>query len=508
MPPPRAARILLVLAGCLAGACTAADDPGAATTTTATEPGDVRSSTSTTIPGEEPTTTTSTTTTTVSLPEPLPVAWEPCGGGFDCASVTVPVDYLEVGGPTLEVALTRRPAGDPDRRIGSLLVNPGGPGASGVRRVQRGFRVSDEVAARFDIVGFDPRGIGASTPITCGDAVPAFRATDLAPDTPGEEQALAAAARALADECSRTEGARLRHLGTVDVARDVEVIRRALGEDQISFVGLSYGTLIAQLWADAHPSSVRALVLDGVVDPASGGTTGASSQAEAVERVTLAIDAACAADPACPVAADGGVLVAYDALAEQVEAGAGAADGVGPTQLAYALIYATYGDEQWPRLWSALADGLDGDLRGVRAMADSFTGLVAYPPFAIVSCLDDPHPAGYHAWTTSSPADVDDTRLGRTIANELLPCAFWPASSARPGPVRAAGAPPILVVGSTGDAATPYEQAVRVAATLESGHLLTVELDGHVALGDSACAADLVTRYLVDLALPGPDQRC
>ncbi|MGK2947150.1 MAG: alpha/beta hydrolase, partial [Acidimicrobiales bacterium] len=386
---------------------------------------------------------------------------------------------------------------------------PGGPGASGVRRVQRGFRVSDEVAARFDIVGFDPRGIGGSTPITCGSAVVAFRASDLDPDSPEEEAAMVAAAEAVADECTTTEGDRLAHLGTLDVSRDVEVIRRALGEERVSFVGLSYGTFIAQLWADAHPGSVRALVLDGVVDPGSGGLGGSTAQADAVEAVTVAIDDACAADPGCPLTGAGGVLAAYDALAERVEAGDGAGAGVGPTQLAHALIYATYGEDLWPRLWSALADAVGGDFAGVASMAASFTGLVDYASFAIVSCLDDPHPVGYRAWKASADRLVDDgSRLGRTIANELLPCAFWPNGAARPTEVRAEGAPPILVVGSTGDAATPYEQAVRVADTLASGHLLTVEIEGHVALGDSDCAAEVVTRYLIDLALPSPEQRC
>lgn len=450
-----------------------------------------------------------TTTTTIVLPEPAPLEWAPCGGGFDCATLTVPVDYLDLDGPTLDLALTRRPASDPGQRIGSLIVNPGGPGASGVRRVQRGFRVSDEVAARFDIVGFDPRGIGESTPITCGSAVAAFRATDLDPDSPEEEAAMVAAAEAVADECTATEGDRLPHLGTVNVARDVEVIRRALGEDRVTFVGLSYGTLIAQLWADAHPGSVRAMVLDGVVDPASRGLGGSSAQADAVDAVTTAIDEACADDPECALTDAGGVLAAYDTLAERVEAGEGAGAGVGPTQLAYALIYATYGEDLWPRLWSALDEALDGDFSAVAALAASFTGLVDYASFAIVSCLDDAHPVGYRAWKASADRIVDDrSRLGRTIANELLPCAFWPDGAPRRGEVRAEGAPPILVVGSTGDAATPYEQAVRVARTLASGHLLTAELDGHVALGDSDCVADAVTRYLIDLSLPPPDLRC
>jgi pimeloyl-ACP methyl ester carboxylesterase len=494
--PRRALRIALVGVACLSAACTSAADPQAGPSTS-----------STTAPAPS-TTAAPATTTTVALPSPVPIEWAPCGGGFDCATVTVPVDYLDPTGPTLDLALTRRPAGDPEQRIGSVLVNPGGPGASGVRRVQRGFRVSDEVAARFDIVGFDPRGIGASTPVTCGATVAGFRATDLDPDGAAEEEALVAAAQAVAEECEATEGARLAHLGTLAVARDVEVIRGALGEDRISFVGLSYGTLIGQLWAELYPGSVRALVLDGVVDPATGGAGGGVEQAEAVERTTRAIDAACATDPSCPLTATGGVLAAYDQLAARIEAGEGA-PVVGPTQLAYALIYATYGEEQWPRLYEALADGLAGDLAGVRAMADAFTGLVAYTPFALVSCLDDPHPVGYAAWKAAADEQVDaGARLGRVIANELLPCAFWPAGPDRPREIDAEGTPPILVIGSTGDAATPYAQAVRVADRLAAGALLTVDIEGHVALGDSACADEVATRYLVDLALPAPDRRC
>jgi pimeloyl-ACP methyl ester carboxylesterase len=450
-----------------------------------------------------------TTTTTVALPPPAPIAWRPCGGGFDCGRVTVPVDYAQPGGPTLEVAVIRRPADDPERRIGSLLVNPGGPGASGVRRVRRGFTISPEVAARFDIIGFDPRGIGDSTPLTCGSAVAAFRAHDLAPDTRAETDDLAGAARAVADECARTEGPRLGHLGTTEVAHDVEVIRRSLGDAQVSFVGLSYGTMIGLLWAEAYPTSVRALVLDGVVDPAAAGDTTAAVQAAAIDDAMDTIDRACAADPACPVAAAGGVLAAYDELARRLEAGAVTGHGVGPTQLAYAAFSATYGPDRWPLLWEALAQGLAGDLAGVADLAAWFTGLVDYAPFALVTCLDAPHPTGAAAWQAAADATARvSPRFGRTAANELLPCAFWPAATFEPHAVEAPGAPPTLVIGSTGDAATPYDQAVEVARRLGRGALLTVDLEGHIALGDSPCATEAATRYLVDLVTPAPGARC
>jgi pimeloyl-ACP methyl ester carboxylesterase len=459
-----------------------------------------------------PTTSTSeapTTTTTVVLPPPAPLAWTRCHGRFDCARLTVPVDYADPGGPTLELAVIRRPAGDPAQRIGTLIMNPGGPGSSGVRRVQRGFQVSPEVARRFDIVGFDPRGIGTSTPISCGSAVPAFQATDLSPDTPQEQDAMEAAAKAVADQCAATEGVRLAHLGTVDVVRDLEVLRRDLGEPQASFVGLSYGTMLGLLWAEAYPSSVRAMVLDGVVDPSVDGRAISREQLTAVDDTLTAIDQACAADAGCPVTAAGGVVKAYDELSRRVEAGAVSGAGVGPTQVAYAFFYATYGSEHWPAFWQALADGLAGDLDGVASMARSFEDLTAYAPFALVTCLDAPHPIGAAAWRSDARRAARlSPRFGAVLSNELLPCAFWPQSRYVPHEVVAPDAPPLLVLGSTGDVATPYPQAVRVARALAKGVLLTIDIEGHVALGASDCATAAATRYLVDLTVPPAGTRC
>ena len=488
----------------LAVALTACTQPAeSATTTTTARP--LTTTTSTTVAATVP----PTTTTTVALPEPVPLDWHGCGGGLDCATLAVPVSYQDPGGPTLDLALVRNPADVPSQRIGALVMNPGGPGASGVRRVARGFQVSPEVGDRFDIVGFDPRGVGQSTPITCGDAVPAFRAADLAPDSPAEQAALATTAKAVADECRATEGDRLGHLGSVDVAHDIEVIRRALGEDQLTFVGLSYGTFIGQLWAEAYPSSVRALVLDGVIDPAAGVPAPSTDQADGVDAAVESMARACAADPGCPLTATGGMLASYDELARRIEGGAVTGAGVGPTQLAYAAFYATYDADTWPVLWRAVAAGLDGDLGGIGDLAQSFIGLVPYTPYALITCLDGKHPVGFDAWQESTASLVERSpRFGAVLANELLPCAWWPEGTYAPHVVAAAGTPPILVIGSTGDAATPYESAVSVADNLASGELLTVEIDGHVALGDSACATERATRYLVDLAVPPPGTRC
>jgi pimeloyl-ACP methyl ester carboxylesterase len=312
-----------------------------------------------------------------------------------------------------------------------------------------------------------------------------------------------AAAKAVADECAATEGPRLAHLGTVDVVRDLEELRMAMGEPQLTYVGLSYGTLLGLLWAEAYPGSVRAMVLDGVVEPDETGNGTSPEQLRGIEDAFDAIAAACAADPACPTTADGGVTSAYDQLAA-ARTGTG-----GMTRLRYAVFMATYGSERWPSLWRALHDALHGDDSGIEDLADTYEGLVAYAPFALVTCLDTPHAASAKSWAKDA-ADAAEVapRFGAALSNELLPCAFLPESSYEPHEVSAPGTPPILVVGSTGDVATPYDQAVDVARRLRHGALLTVDLQGHIAIGASDCADQAITRYLVDGTTPAAGTRC
>jgi pimeloyl-ACP methyl ester carboxylesterase len=465
--------------------------------------------------GHGPTKATSAPSTTAAAPPttapPLatvdPVEWAPCGDGLDCAAVAVPVDHADHDGPRVDLALVRRAAGDPGARIGVLLVNPGGPGASGTARVRRGFVVSDEVAARFDVVGFDPRGVGESAPFGCAEELERFRAANLDPATSAQHRELDEAARALAEACGASAGGLLPHLGTADVVRDVELIRRALGEDQVSYVGLSYGTQVGLLWADTWPGSVRALVLDAVVDPALAGRIGSADQVEAVDARIHEIDAACEADPACPLHDAGGVLAAHDLLAASLSVEA--VGGVGRTQLAYATIMATYDPDLWPRLWEALAAALDGEMGGLAELAGRFTSLVEYAPYAAVTCLDAEHPVGYRAWQREGDAlAATSARVGRVIANELLPCAHWPPATLSPRDVRIAGGPPVLLIAADGDAATPLPQAARVADALDRATLLTVRSDRHVSISWNRCAQDAATRYLVDLVLPAPTESC
>ena len=435
--------------------------------------------------------------------------WEPCGTGIQCATITVPVDHDDPEGRRIQLAVARRPATDPERRIGVLLVNPGGPGASGIEylreRPPRG-----ELAERFDVVAWDPRGVGASTRLACDRDSDAFRALDPSPDDAGEQQALDDAAAALAASCAAADPELVANLDATVVARDLDWLRRALGEEQVSFVGYSYGTLLGLEYARAHPGRVRALVLDGVVDPAQTLAELLEAQAVAIEAVLRAGLSGCeGCGPDDPVAA-------YDAVAARVEreplpSAEGAA--VGPARLALAGIAATYRRDGVATLAEALADAEAGDGTALARLADSYTSSVdAFMPYVATLCADGPYVTG------ATEAAAFAARLARispwfgaAIANEVLPCAFWSVPPGRvPSPVGAGlvTTAPVLVLGTTGDVATPYGAAERVAASLPGAVLVTHVGDGHTASGAGDCVDDVVRRYLIELDLPEPGTTC
>ena len=401
------------------------------------------------------------------------------------------------------------------QRIGSLLVNPGGPGGSGLDFVAGGIDLPATLLDRFDIVGFDPRGVGASTGLPCGDStVPAFRRVDSTPDTPEEQAALDAAAKAVADDCKTNAGDLLPHLGTDDVVRDMDTIRQALGEEQINYLGISYGTLLGLRYAALFPQRARAIALDGVVDPTQdfrGFCPGRRSPSTSGSTRHLRCLPGQEGDRGCP---PGGAAAAYDkVVAARRDRSRSPGDGrcLGPSELATAAIYATY-DSTTPALfYKALIDALCGRRHtGMMQLSEAYEGSVKYTLYAAVECIDSPHPVGPDAYQAfAHELEALSPRFGGAIANELLPCAFWPAPVHNiVGPVTAPGAPPILVVGTTGDSATPYQQAVDVASTLQNGRLLTFDGDRHTAFGRSRCVENAETAYFVDLRLPANGTTC
>jgi pimeloyl-ACP methyl ester carboxylesterase len=426
-----------------------------------------------------------------------PLAWEPCSRGLQCATLAVPVDHDRPDGPTLDLRLARRPAVDGADRIGSVVVNPGGPGASGIEFVGAG-GPGTGVLDRFDVVTWDPRGVGESHGLRCDGAAPPYRGLDWGPDDTGETAALDAGAEAVADACRAAAGDALDHLGTDDTARDLDAIRAALGEERLTYLGLSYGTAIGLRYAARFPDRVRAMILDGVVDPREDLGTWLAGQTAALEKQF-------AAGPAA-------VQARYDRVAAAVERAPlpSAGGPVGPTELGVAAIAATYspgGDQQ---LAAALAAAEQGRGDGLRALADGYWSGGEYGAYVAVSCTDGAHREGggdfdeevVRRLTALSP------RFGATVANELRPCAFWPDVPRTLPPLDAAGAPPILVLGTTGDVATPYETAQRIAGTLDSGVLLTAEGTGHTSFGRNRCVEDHLQAYLESLTVPPTGARC
>ncbi len=434
-----------------------------------------------------------------------------CGDGDECGTLEVPLDYDDPGAGTITLSVVRVPAGDPEERIGVLLLNPGGPGGTGTD-FARFFPFPDEISSRFDIIGFDPRGVGASDGLTCGgELVDRFFEIDSDPDSADEQAQLEQSAQAIAADCGAEDGGVLAHIGSVNVVRDMDTIRQALGEDQISYLGFSYGTLLGARYADAFPEHTRAIVLDGVVDPAHDFSGWLREQTVGFERAIADVLAACPDDPACPSI---GAAAAYDQILARIETDplpAGADHRLGPGDLATAALYVTYDPAGGSNLYAGLSDALAGDGERLYQLAEDYRAFGAFTQYAAVECVDSPHPVGadnYRAF--AAELEAISPRFGAAVANELLPCAFWPVDEVGdPQPVVAPQAPPVLVIGNTGDAATPYEQAQRVAATMASGVLLTHQGEGHTSyLSGSACVDDAVAAYLVDLGLPAEDTVC
>jgi pimeloyl-ACP methyl ester carboxylesterase len=489
----------------LAGSCSASGGTDGATgPTTTAEP--------------SPTTTTAAPMPTTPGERSYDVAWEPCGGGFECGSIDVPVDYDDPDGATIEIGLNRRVADDPDARVGVLLMNPGGPGASGIELVRQ-FPRAGVLAQRFDLVGFDPRGVGASTPLDCRTHLQAMYDADPTIDEPADEAEIRATSEAFVAECDERHGDLLAHLGTTTVARDIDEVRKALGEEQINYLGYSYGTSIGQEYARLFPTRVRAMILDGLVDHEPDGVATATAQAVGFER---ALDAyvdnceqqGCGLGRPARQAVDDVIAAAERAPIPAPGADRPATPGV----VSLALAQALYAQVLWGNLSSALRDALDGDGTGLVALADQYLGREGdaygggFEVYFAVSCLDEvwpDDPAEFFA-AARRAAEVAPT-FGEAIVNDYVRCALWPADAEPLAPVPAdvEGLGPVLVVSTTNDPATPHENGVAVAEQLPGAVLLTNEGEGHTIVGQGEpCIDDLAFAYLTDLALPPPGTVC
>jgi pimeloyl-ACP methyl ester carboxylesterase len=475
---------------------------------------DLPRSATTTAPPTPPTTSTTTQpTTTGPLPGPPEIHWTSCGDGAQCASVRVPLDHAEPDGPTTPLAVLRVPARKPDERIGALFVNPGGPGgsATGLAAGLAG-ALPDEIRDRFDIVGFDPRGVGRSAGLSCRRGVEAMYSADPTIEDQADRQRLLQTSRAFVDDCTAGHTALLAHAGTEDAAKDLDLLRQAMGDEQLSYLGYSYGTAIGQVYADLFPRRVRAMVLDGVVDLTKPGIAGAEEQARGFEQALHRFAASCRQLRSCPIAPDPiGVVDQVRAAAERAPIPAPDEDRpAGPGEVALGLAQALYSHSQWDQLATAIDDARHGDGSGLVSLADDYLGVADFGTYFAVNCLDARWPDVDGVLAAAKRAARVSPHFGEAIVDDYVRCSLWPVEpDPVPPPSRGEHLAPVLVVSTVGDPATPYESGVAVAHHLAHGVLLTYEGDGHtITFGGSSCIDEKVVRYFVERTPPPDGTRC
>jgi pimeloyl-ACP methyl ester carboxylesterase len=497
--------VALVLAGCSHHATPSATTARSVPTNTTHKPA--------------PTPTTTTTTTTQTPLAVTPIAWTACNGDLQCGTLTVPLNYAQPQGATIQIAVERHLADDPAGRIGSLVINPGGPGVSGIDDFANELSVlTTGLLDDFDIVTFDPRGVQRSDPITCGNAANAAPGPvpDPVPQTKAAQASTLANLRAFAAACEKSDAALLPYAGTVDVARYMDRLRIALGDRGLTFMGQSYGTLLGLTYAQLFPTHVRAMVLDSVIDPALSLNQMTLGQAQGFEGVLNQFFAWCAGTSACawkttpdPTTA----LLNQIAQSRISPAPGGAGRTAGPGEIYDALLDGLYSQSAWPTLGNALAADADGNGVPIVTMSNSYNtdgSTNGADAAEDIDCLDHPVSKDLSAYAyLAAVFKVSAPVFGPLLAWGEEACAVWPVPPTRiAGAVSAPGAPPILVIGTTQDPATPYAWAVSVSKELKQSALLTVQGSDHVSYFYSSCVRDDVQSYFLSLATPTAGTSC
>ena len=466
--------------------------------------------------------TTPPTTNAVSSNE---IVWGKClgdpAGKSECGELAVPFDYDNPTVGSFTLFLTRLPATDSVKKIGSMLVNPGGPGfgGSGVARDAE-YYFSSELIERFDIIGWDPRGTGKSTPaVNCIDEYDEYFGIDSTPETPEEKQAIVDLSQKFNDQCVKRSGEILPYISTQATARDMDSIRQALGEEKITYFGFSYGSELGATWATMFPNTVRAAILDGASDPNATSLDQGLAQARGFEKQLDAFLAACSKRVSCAFHSKGNSAVALDELLAEIDKApiVVTANRTPVTQgvMYTALAQSMYSDELWPALERALADAVKGDGAGLLKLYDDYyqrkpggTYGNELEAFLAISCLDDPGPTSVAAVDEQIPVFTKAAkRFGESFAYGYS-CALWPIPQVQRLQITGKGAGPIVVIGTTGDAATPIESSRNAAKALEGGIFLTVTADQHTGYGLNKCVVSAVDRYLIDLTPPPVGKVC
>ncbi len=429
------------------------------------------------------------------------VDWKQCGdgSGHECATVEVPVDYAKPSGDRFTLAVRKAPATDGGQRIGSLLINPGGPGGSGVQYAQLSeFAFSPAVRAAYDIVGFDPRGIGASSPVRCltDDNMDQLFSVDPTPDSAAERAELLSEADRITAQCAQRGGERARHLSTTEVARDMDILRALVGDRKLNFFGGSYGTFLGAIYADTFPTKVGRMVLDSAMSPNQTDEQEMSYDIQGFESSIDAFIDWCVARPDCALGTDkaaarGKIVELLDAVERNgLTTSKPGLERIGEGWVGFSIFMCLYSSQSWPTLNKGLAQAFTGrgDILLAKGMsvverdaagqyADS-TYLQAMLP---VRCADWPRSPVTPALKAARDKARSDHPLWARMTGELYDnCRTWPTPGrSQKGGTLASGAAPILVIGNERDPATPIGGTKQLARDLASGVLLTSDHDGH-----------------------------
>ncbi|MFF3325811.1 alpha/beta hydrolase [Streptomyces sp. NPDC002889] len=455
--------------------------------------------------------------------------WRACGvPGFECTTMKAPLDYAEPEGETIKLAVARKKATGPGKRIGSLLVNPGGPGGSAIGYLQAyaGIGYPAPVRARYDMVAIDPRGVARSEPVECltSKEMDAYIQVDQTPDDAAERTRLAKAYKDFAAGCEKRSGQVLPHVSTIEAARDMDILRAALGDQKLSYVGASYGTFLGATYAELFPDRTGRLVLDGALDPALPARELNRDQTAGFETAFRSFAADCIEQPDCPLGSESVAdattrLKAFFAELDKKPVPTGESRELVESLATTGVVAAMYDESSWPQLREALTSAQAGEGAPLLALADSYyerdaDGSYANLMFAnaAVNCLDLP-PAftGPEAVQSALPEfEKASPVFGKGFAWASLNCGYWPVpATGKAHGIEAKGAPPIVVVGTTRDPATPYKWAQGLAKQLSSGTLLTYDGDGHTAYGrGSGCIDTAINTFLLEGTPPPDGKRC
>jgi pimeloyl-ACP methyl ester carboxylesterase len=455
------------------------------------------------------------------------IVWNSCENDAQCATVKAPLDWENPSaGTDIELALTRHQALDGDPQ-GSLFFNPGGPGVSGADYVQRSPKVvSEDVRNAFDLIGWDPRGVGSSSAVVCYTDPKDFDdflygIPEGEPGSPEWIEDLNSSGADFANACAENTGELLAHVDTRSTVRDLDLLRALVGDEKLNYFGMSYGTLIGALYADLFPENVGRMVLDAVVNPADSKFEIVRGQTEGFDRALRAYLEACPTDD-CPFTgdADADIRVIANLFDRLDDSPLPHDDGrmLDSAVLKTAINMALYEEQYWPFLTQAFLELAAGETGTTFALADSYYGRdeegrytdSLFDAFFAINCLDYPVESDQ---AVLEQQIVELNRISPLAADVTMPdpiCSNW----AHPpldlvGPVHGKGADPILLIGTTGDPATPYESAVDVAEQLESGVLISFDGDDHIAYDEGdPCVNTPVDDYFLTGEVPAEDPKC